>query len=123
MNWTLTRDADDLAWLTIATPGAGLNTLSKEAMAELSILVDALEASPPKALVIRSGKANGFIAGANIEEFTTLKTPSRRGSWWPVAGTSLTESLPCDSRPLHSFKASALVVVLNSLWPAATEWQ
>ena len=77
MNWTLTRDADGLAWLTIATPGAGLNTLSKEAMAELSILVDALEASPPKALVIRSGKTNGFIAGANIEEFTTLKTPEQ----------------------------------------------
>lgn len=77
MNWTLTHEPDGLAWLTLATPGAGLNTLSKEAMAELGAVVDQLEASPPKGLVIRSGKSNGFIAGANIEEFTTLKTPEQ----------------------------------------------
>jgi len=77
MNWTLTHDTEGLAWLTIATPGSGLNTLSKEAMAELTTIVDGLEANPPKGLIIRSGKANGFIAGANIEEFTTLKTPEQ----------------------------------------------
>jgi len=77
MNWTLTQDSDSLAWLSIATPGTGLNTLSREAMAELATIVDGLESNPPKGLIIRSGKSNGFIAGANIEEFTSLKTPEQ----------------------------------------------
>jgi 3-hydroxyacyl-CoA dehydrogenase/enoyl-CoA hydratase/3-hydroxybutyryl-CoA epimerase len=35
---------------------------------------------PPKGLVIRSGKAAGFIAGADIEEFTRIDTPAGAGA-------------------------------------------
>jgi 3-hydroxyacyl-CoA dehydrogenase / enoyl-CoA hydratase / 3-hydroxybutyryl-CoA epimerase len=41
---------------------------------ELAIVLDAIERQPPRGLVIRSGKAGGFIAGADINEFTTLRT-------------------------------------------------
>ena len=71
-DWTLTRDADGIAWLTFDCAGATTNTLSKAALAELNGVLDALDAEPPRGLVIRSGKPNGFIAGADIDEFDAI---------------------------------------------------
>ena len=68
-HWTITRDADGLAWLTFDKAGATANTLSAAVLAELNDALDMLDREPPKGLVIRSGKANGFIAGADVEEF------------------------------------------------------
>ena len=68
-HWTITRDADGLAWLTFDKAGATANTLSAAVLAELNAALDTLDREPPKGLVIRSGKANGFIAGADVEEF------------------------------------------------------
>jgi 3-hydroxyacyl-CoA dehydrogenase/enoyl-CoA hydratase/3-hydroxybutyryl-CoA epimerase len=36
---------------------------------------DIFDREPPKALIIRSGKANGFIAGADVTEFGELADP------------------------------------------------
>ncbi|MGB0128011.1 MAG: 3-hydroxyacyl-CoA dehydrogenase NAD-binding domain-containing protein, partial [Rhodocyclaceae bacterium] len=58
-------------------PGASTNTLSRQTMRELATLLDALDCDPPRGLVIRSGKAAGFIAGADIEEFTHLDSPEK----------------------------------------------
>jgi 3-hydroxyacyl-CoA dehydrogenase/enoyl-CoA hydratase/3-hydroxybutyryl-CoA epimerase len=71
-HWTLERDADAIAWLTFDKANATTNTLSKAAFAEFAEVLDRLEAQPPKGLVIRSGKPNGFIAGADIDEFGEL---------------------------------------------------
>ena len=68
-DWTLTRDADGLAWLAFDRAGATTNTLSERALAGLVAMLDRLATDPPKGLVIRSGKANGFIAGADVDEF------------------------------------------------------
>jgi 3-hydroxyacyl-CoA dehydrogenase/enoyl-CoA hydratase/3-hydroxybutyryl-CoA epimerase len=68
-HWTLARDADGLAQLTFDKAGTATNTLSKAALTELNEALDQLDKEPPKGLVIRSGKANGFIAGADIDEF------------------------------------------------------
>jgi 3-hydroxyacyl-CoA dehydrogenase/enoyl-CoA hydratase/3-hydroxybutyryl-CoA epimerase len=68
-HWILARDADGIAWLTFDKADATTNTLSREAMAELNEALDELERTPPRGLVIRSGKANGFIAGADVSEF------------------------------------------------------
>ena len=68
-DWTLARDADGLAWLTFDRAGATTNTLSQRALAGLNAILDQLVAEPPKGLVVRSGKANGFIAGADVDEF------------------------------------------------------
>ena len=73
--WTRTRDADGYATLAFDKAGAAVNTLSAGAMAELAEALDALDATPPKGLVIRSAKASGFIAGADIDEFRAAKTP------------------------------------------------
>jgi 3-hydroxyacyl-CoA dehydrogenase/enoyl-CoA hydratase/3-hydroxybutyryl-CoA epimerase len=71
--WTLQRDAEGLATLIIDKPGASANVLSRAVLEELDGLLGQLAASPPRALVVRSGKASGFIAGADINEFVGLK--------------------------------------------------
>ena len=73
--WRLERDADGIAWLTLDRPDKSANALSADILRELQAHIDALAAAPPKGLVIRSGKKSGFIAGADIREFTTLRSP------------------------------------------------
>lgn len=51
------------------------NSLSREVLAELDRLLQELERTAPRAVVIRSGKKSGFIAGADINEFTAINSP------------------------------------------------
>ena len=73
-HWTLKREADGLARLVFDKQGATTNTLSAIVMAEFNEALDELDRAPPKGLVIVSGKANGFIAGADIEEFGAVRS-------------------------------------------------
>ncbi|MHB8403825.1 MAG: 3-hydroxyacyl-CoA dehydrogenase NAD-binding domain-containing protein [Gammaproteobacteria bacterium] len=75
VNWRIERDADGIAWLGFDRAGASTNVLSGQVMAELGEHLKQLAAQLPKGLVIYSAKQSGFIAGADIKEFTTLKTP------------------------------------------------
>jgi 3-hydroxyacyl-CoA dehydrogenase/enoyl-CoA hydratase/3-hydroxybutyryl-CoA epimerase len=68
-HWQLAREANGLARLTFDKAGATTNTLSAEVLAELNEALDLLDRDAPKGLVVASGKANGFIAGADIDEF------------------------------------------------------
>ena len=71
-HWSLTSDADGIAWLSLDRADATTNSLSKSVLAGFAQLLDALDTQPPKGLVIRSGKANGFIAGADVDEFGAI---------------------------------------------------
>ncbi len=71
-HWTITREADGLARLTFDKAEATANTLSAEVLTELNQALDELDRAPPQGLVIASGKANGFIAGADVDEFRGL---------------------------------------------------
>ena len=73
-HWTITREHDGFATLTLDRAETSTNTLSADVMAELDQTLDALDREPPKGLVIRSGKANGFIAGADVDEFGAIAT-------------------------------------------------
>ncbi|MBD5803024.1 Fatty acid oxidation complex subunit alpha [Azoarcus sp. Aa7] len=66
------RDPDGLAWLYLDRAGASTNTLSRELLDELAAAFAQLEADPPKGLIIASAKPAGFVAGADIEEFTRI---------------------------------------------------
>lgn len=72
-HWTLQRDEDGLAWAILDRPDASANTLSAAVMAEFDRLLDDLERQPPRALVIRSGKEAGFIAGADLNEYQGIE--------------------------------------------------
>jgi 3-hydroxyacyl-CoA dehydrogenase / enoyl-CoA hydratase / 3-hydroxybutyryl-CoA epimerase len=68
-HFKLTRDADGVAWLLFDREGASANTLSAEMLTEFDAVLAALETERPTGLVIRSAKASGFIAGADVNEF------------------------------------------------------
>ena len=70
-------DPEGIAWATFDKAGESANSLSSEVMNELAQMLDRLDANPPRGLIFRSGKAAGFIAGADIQEFTQLDTPEK----------------------------------------------
>ncbi len=72
--WNLEYDGDGIAQLTFDTPGAAVNVLSRTAIQDLGARLAELAAKPPTGLIVRSGKKGGFIAGAAIKEFTTIRS-------------------------------------------------
>jgi 3-hydroxyacyl-CoA dehydrogenase/enoyl-CoA hydratase/3-hydroxybutyryl-CoA epimerase len=72
-HWKLETDGDKLVWLSLDKAGASTNVLSAEVMSELDRILDELGTQRPRGLVIRSAKESGFIAGADVEEFTKIK--------------------------------------------------
>ena len=76
-HWSSESDADGIVWLRIDKADGGANVLSGPVLTELNALIDTLEAKPPKGVVIHSGKSNGFIMGADINEFTKIENPGQ----------------------------------------------
>jgi 3-hydroxyacyl-CoA dehydrogenase/enoyl-CoA hydratase/3-hydroxybutyryl-CoA epimerase len=76
-HWKLERETDGVAFAIIDVAGASANALGVAVMTELGQILDECEKNPPKALIFKSGKAAGFIAGANIEEFAQNDTPEK----------------------------------------------
>ncbi len=70
--WKLERDAEGIAWLTLDKPGTSANVLSAGVLMELDELLGALEQDRPRGAVLISAKKSGFVAGADIKEFTAL---------------------------------------------------
>lgn len=73
-HWKMETDARGICWLTLDRADSSTNTLGHEVLQEFHVIIDAMTELLPRGLVIRSGKSNGFIAGADIAEFTKLKT-------------------------------------------------
>ncbi len=75
-HWSFHRDVENLGWLTIDTPGAPVNTLSREAIMELEQLVGRFEELAQSdelvGVILLSGKDSGFIAGADVSEFDAM---------------------------------------------------
>jgi 3-hydroxyacyl-CoA dehydrogenase/enoyl-CoA hydratase/3-hydroxybutyryl-CoA epimerase len=71
--WKIERDTDGIAWLTLDKPGTSANVLSRDVLTELNEVLEQLERERPRAVIVRSGKSSGFIAGADIKEFTSLR--------------------------------------------------
>ncbi|MBT8141520.1 MAG: crotonase [Gammaproteobacteria bacterium] len=74
-HWFLETDANNVAWLSFDKANTGTNVLSQEVMQELHERLNELQTNKPKALIIRSAKNSGFIAGADITEFETMQSP------------------------------------------------
>src|ERR1700733_14827626 len=76
-NWRLRTDEDGIAWLLFDKKESSANTLSEAVLTELDGVLEKLERDRPRGLVIRSGKASGFIAGADIAQFTGVTDPAQ----------------------------------------------
>ena len=74
IDWHSHCDADDILWLTLDKQNTDTNVLSVSVLEQLDSLLDEIGDSPPKAIVFRSGKARGFIAGADVNEFLDVTT-------------------------------------------------
>ena len=75
-HWRFEIDHESLGWLTIDTPKAAVNTLSREALSELETLVsrfeDLIATGELLGVILLSGKESGFIAGADVSEFDAM---------------------------------------------------
>ncbi len=71
-HWNQQVDQGGICWWTLNRDDASANTLSQDVLAELNHLIEQLPARGVSGLVIRSGKAGGFILGADVREFSRL---------------------------------------------------
>ena len=72
-HWQLSTDDKGILWVMFDKQDAGTNVLSKEVLQQLDALLDDIRKELPTAVVFRSGKSNGFIAGADIKSFAIEK--------------------------------------------------
>jgi 3-hydroxyacyl-CoA dehydrogenase / enoyl-CoA hydratase / 3-hydroxybutyryl-CoA epimerase len=104
--WHMERDADGIVWVTADKPGTSTNVLSSHVLRDLNSLLDRIVVHPPRGIVVLSGKKNGFIAGADIKEFTGV-TSAESGYRLIHAGQQVfdrLEALPCPTvAALHGF--------------------
>jgi 3-hydroxyacyl-CoA dehydrogenase/enoyl-CoA hydratase/3-hydroxybutyryl-CoA epimerase len=104
--WKLERDSDSIAWLTIDKPGTSANVLSSSVLLELDALLEPLVRNPPRAVIVISGKKSGFVAGADIKEFTGI-TNVEEGYRLIHGGQEVLnrlEALPCPTvAAIHGF--------------------
>jgi 3-hydroxyacyl-CoA dehydrogenase/enoyl-CoA hydratase/3-hydroxybutyryl-CoA epimerase len=76
-HWQSQARGDGIVVLSLDRQGMAVNTLAQEVLLELDALVERLAMDPPKGVVIRSAKARGFIAGADIGEFRGFHAQGR----------------------------------------------
>ena len=76
-HWTTETDDEGIVWVRIDKADGNANVLSNEVMTELDALIRPFQNAPPRGLVLFSGKHSGFIMGADITEFTSIKTPEQ----------------------------------------------
>jgi 3-hydroxyacyl-CoA dehydrogenase/enoyl-CoA hydratase/3-hydroxybutyryl-CoA epimerase len=91
-NWALQIDADRVAWLTCDMAGASANVLSGAVVRELAARLTEVAALRPIGMIVQSGKRNGFIAGADIKEFLSIRSPAQ-GYELVRAGQSVMQQL------------------------------
>jgi len=77
---TLEVDPDGIGWITFDDPERSLNVLSEPVMRRFAETLDSARAAGRegriKAVVIRSGKSDSFIAGADVDQIAELEDPS-----------------------------------------------
>lgn len=73
-HWHYETDDNNIIWLCIDKADSSANVLSGPVLGDLDSFLDAAAQSPPSGVVIYSGKKNGFIMGADINEFTRIKS-------------------------------------------------
>jgi 3-hydroxyacyl-CoA dehydrogenase/enoyl-CoA hydratase/3-hydroxybutyryl-CoA epimerase len=77
-DWKFSVDHEGIAWAILDREGESQNSLSRRVLEELGAIVQHVEATAKektvRGLAILSGKDKGYIVGADVREFETLKT-------------------------------------------------
>ena len=105
-HWQTELRADGIVVLAFDRQGTSVNAFSQDVLIELADILERLSIDPPKGVVLRSAKASGFIAGADLKEFQefdrkgTVNDAIRRGQ---AVFQKLAE-LPCPTvAAIHGF--------------------
>jgi len=105
-NWTLEIGNDSIAWLTLDCPGESTNTLGRAVITELDDRLHEIGKARPRAVVLKSNKAPGFVAGADVREFSALDDEQQAYELVRAAQRVFDrlEGLPCPTvAALHGF--------------------
>ena len=73
-HWRLEDDEDGILWICLDKADGSANVLSSAVLLEFDSILSSLESRQPRGVIIHSGKQNGFVMGADINEFTTIET-------------------------------------------------
>jgi len=105
-HWKVVTDDEGIVWLHIDKADTSTNVLSHDVLDELEQELNNLNSKPPRAVIFLSNKKNGFIAGADVKEFSQLETEHvaltliKRGQHI----MNMIERLPCPTVALiHGF--------------------
>jgi len=98
-HWRTEDDSAGIRWLSLDKAGSSTNVLSQQVLAELSELIDGIEAEAPAGVVIKSAKPSGFILGADIAEFERLESVAQAETLAADGQALLAriEALPCPT--------------------------
>jgi len=75
-HWKIDLDGEGILWLGLDRADREVNTLSRDVLEELDRRLDEIQLRQPKGVVLHSVKKNGFIAGADITEFSSIDDAS-----------------------------------------------
>ncbi len=105
-HWRIEHDAEGIVWLWADKADASANVLSSEVLRELDAHLERIRGMSPAGLVVLSAKKSGFVAGADIKEFTRI-TDEADGYRLIHAGQAVLDglaALPCPTVvALHGF--------------------
>ncbi len=73
-HWQTQSDDNEILWWKLDVAESPANVLSQEVLLELETLLEQCRKELPRGLVITSAKQSGFIAGADVNEFTPIET-------------------------------------------------
>ncbi len=71
-HWRTETDKDDILWVFIDREGAAVNSLNREVFDEFEQVISDILEQNPSSVILASGKKRGFIAGADISQFSSL---------------------------------------------------
>ena len=69
IHWKTELGPDGVMVLTLDRANASVNALGQQVLDELRLLLERIAIEPPRGLIVRSGKADSFVVGADLHEF------------------------------------------------------
>src|SRR5579872_2163278 len=74
------RDVRNVVVVTIDVQGSPVNVFADEVIQELTEIVNILEREMPRAVIFRSNKPSGFLAGADVKRIQRIPTEEEAGN-------------------------------------------
>jgi 3-hydroxyacyl-CoA dehydrogenase/enoyl-CoA hydratase/3-hydroxybutyryl-CoA epimerase len=98
-HFQVSRDGRGVATVVLDVQNSPVNVFADEVVQELIAIVDSLERDVPQAVVFRSNKPTGFLAGADVKRIQKIPTPDEARAV-QLVGQQLfdrVEKLPCPT--------------------------